>query len=315
MSFLNINSLLTTISTYPVNSSTGVGVPFVNSPSDQLQDVDRFTRGQAWKNRAVSPGVTGEKGPGNVYSRSDVAPAVRPLQRDDGNRVSPEDSPAQQVSEETSSEESPLAEKTEEAVTLTKPTGEPLSQSEQALLETLRKADLAVRAHERAHLTAAGGLAKGGASFKMQKGPDGKSYAVGGEVQIDMSQAATPEMTMQKMRIVRRAALAPVDPSPQDQKVAAQATINIAEASQELNLEKMGSSGEAGKAQKGQTVDGQDRSSAGTIYQKYGQNLAFGVGEQNSAPGSVKQHTIASYGEVAPVSRSHSAESTLSIIA
>ncbi len=112
--------------------------------------------------------------------------------------------------------------------------GEPLSSSEMEVLAQLKSIDTAVHTHEMAHLAAAGGYAKGGASYSYKRGPDGRNYAVGGEVMIDTSPAATPEATMTKMQIVRRAALAPADPSSQDQRVAAQATMQIAEAAQEL---------------------------------------------------------------------------------
>ena len=44
-------------------------------------------------------------------------------------------------------------------------------------------------------------------------------YITGGEVRIDTSPAKDPEATIQKMQQVQRAAFAPADPSPQDQKV------------------------------------------------------------------------------------------------
>ena len=115
-----------------------------------------------------------------------------------------------------------------------KPTGETLSKAEMAVLRELQKADQAVKAHEMAHLAAAGGYAKGGATYSYQRGPDGQNYAVGGEVQVDTSKEATPEATIQKMQIIRQAALAPADPSSQDQQVAAQATLQISESSKEL---------------------------------------------------------------------------------
>ncbi|RMD64917.1 MAG: hypothetical protein D6824_03380, partial [Planctomycetota bacterium] len=71
-----------------------------------------------------------------------------------------------------------------------------LSDEEQQQLEELRARDAEVRAHEAAHLSAAGGLAKGGPSFETQVGPDGKAYAVGGEVSVDTSPGATPEETI-----------------------------------------------------------------------------------------------------------------------
>ncbi len=115
--------------------------------------------------------------------------------------------------------------------------GEPLSTEELAQVSKLEKRDMEVRAHEQAHLSAAGGLAGSGMSFSFQKGPDGKSYAIGGEVQIDTSQGSTPRETISKMARVRAAALAPADPSPQDRKVAAAAANQMSQARAELQLE------------------------------------------------------------------------------
>jgi hypothetical protein len=94
---------------------------------------------------------------------------------------------------------------------------------EQAEIRELKARDQEVRQHEQAHLSAAGGLAVSAASFTYQKGPDGVNYAVGGEVSIDTSAGKTPEETLQRARTIRAAALAPADPSGQDQAVAAQA--------------------------------------------------------------------------------------------
>ena len=66
-------------------------------------------------------------------------------------------------------------------------------------------------------------------------GPDGQRYAVGGEVPIDLSAVpGNPQATLQKALTIRRAALAPSDPSEADQAVAAQATTLAAQAQQEL---------------------------------------------------------------------------------
>jgi hypothetical protein len=59
----------------------------------------------------------------------------------------------------------------------------------------LRKVDMEVRAHEAAHL-AAGGPYAGTAHFSYVKGPDGKYYAVAGEVPIDVSPEDTPQKTV-----------------------------------------------------------------------------------------------------------------------
>ncbi len=109
-----------------------------------------------------------------------------------------------------------------------------LSKEEMAALTKLQARDKEVRAHEQAHLAAAGGYATSGASFTFQKGPDGNSYAVGGEVGIDMSKESDPSATIQKMRAVKRAALAPANPSSTDRQIAAQATAKETQARQEL---------------------------------------------------------------------------------
>ncbi len=94
---------------------------------------------------------------------------------------------------------------------------------EQRLIDELKKTDRAVRAHEQAHLAAAGGLAVSGATFGYQRGPDGQRYAVSGEVSIDVSPGRTPQETIAKADKIRAAALAPADPSGQDRAVASQA--------------------------------------------------------------------------------------------
>jgi len=105
-------------------------------------------------------------------------------------------------------------------------TGDTLELSPEAkrMLESLKARDKEVRAHEAAHLAAAGGIAKGGAQFTMQRGPDGNNYAVGGEVSVDTSHVPNdPQATIAKARQIASAALAPADPSPQDRAVAAKA--------------------------------------------------------------------------------------------
>ena len=98
-----------------------------------------------------------------------------------------------------------------------------LSEEEQQQVDKLKARDREVRAHEQAHIAAAGGASVSGPSFSYQQGPDGQRYAVGGHVNIDVSPGRTPEDTLRKARAVERAALAPADPSGQDQAVAAQA--------------------------------------------------------------------------------------------
>lgn len=91
------------------------------------------------------------------------------------------------------------------------------------VLGSLRSRDAAVRAHEAAHVAAGGRYVTGAASYAYQRGPDGREYAVGGEVSIDTSIPGDPEEAVRKMRTVRAAALAPADPSAADLAVAAAA--------------------------------------------------------------------------------------------
>lgn len=79
-----------------------------------------------------------------------------------------------------------------------------------------------VKAHEQAHKSAGGQFA-GPVNYQYTIGPDGKRYIVGGEVSISIQEGKTPDETIRNMEIVKRAALAPADPSPQDRAVAAQA--------------------------------------------------------------------------------------------
>lgn len=112
-----------------------------------------------------------------------------------------------------------------------------LTQQELSQLQKLKRRDSEVRTHEQAHLSAAGQYARGSASFTFQKGPDGNSYAVGGEVPIDLSTEQTPAATISKMQAVKRAALAPASPSATDRQIASQAAAKESQARQELARE------------------------------------------------------------------------------
>jgi len=110
-----------------------------------------------------------------------------------------------------------------------------LTPEEEQEVRELKKRDAEVRRHELAHKAAAGRHAVGGAQYQYVIGPDGRRYAVSGEVKIDTSEVPNdPEATIRKARTIRRAALAPMDPSPQDRRLAAEASRMEARARQEL---------------------------------------------------------------------------------
>lgn len=106
-------------------------------------------------------------------------------------------------------------------------------QAEQEL-ESLKKRDQEVRTHEQAHANV-GGQYAGSPQYEFERGSDGKNYAVEGEVKIDVSAVSgDPQATIEKMEQVKRAALAPAEPSSADRKVANEATQTAQEARAEL---------------------------------------------------------------------------------
>jgi hypothetical protein len=121
-----------------------------------------------------------------------------------------------------------------------------LTEDERRILNQLKARDAEVRAHEAAHLAAAGPHAKGAPTFEYETGPDGRQYATGGEVSIDSSPVpGDPEATVRKAQTIKRAALAPREPSGQDRQVAAQAAQLEAQARQQIQAEKAEESKEA----------------------------------------------------------------------
>jgi hypothetical protein len=109
-----------------------------------------------------------------------------------------------------------------------------LSPEEQQQVNRLKAIDRKVHAHEQAHMAAGSGIT-GGASFQYVRGPDGRQYAVAGEVSINVSAGQSPESTIERARQIQAAALAPVDPSPQDRAVAAAAAQMMSQARAELS--------------------------------------------------------------------------------
>lgn len=109
-----------------------------------------------------------------------------------------------------------------------------LDEQELQELRELAARDREVRTHEQAHARV-GGKYAGAPVYAYERGPDGASYAVSGEVPIDVAPIpGDPEATIQKMRQVHRAALAPAEPSGQDRAVAAMAARQLLEAQAEL---------------------------------------------------------------------------------
>lgn len=112
------------------------------------------------------------------------------------------------------------------------------AKADERVISELQNRDQEVRTHELAHASV-GGSTTGSPSYTFEVGPDGKKYAVGGEVSVDLSAVAgDPQATITKMQKVHAAALAPANPSSQDIKVAGTAARKILAAQTELATQK-----------------------------------------------------------------------------
>ena len=68
-----------------------------------------------------------------------------------------------------------------------------MTEQEQTEVEKLKVRDREVCTHEQAHVAAGGQYVRGGIKYDFQREPDGRNYAVGSHVNIDVSEAETPE--------------------------------------------------------------------------------------------------------------------------
>lgn len=115
--------------------------------------------------------------------------------------------------------------------------GKELTTEQQEELQQLQRRDQEVRVHEQQHASV-GGQHTGSPSYDYKTGPDGKQYVVEGSVSVDLSPIAdNPNATIEKMRQVKAAALAPAEPSAADKNAAARADAHIAQATATLRQE------------------------------------------------------------------------------
>jgi hypothetical protein len=177
---------------------------------------------------AVTPYTPLGRAPVSEENVEQKASSFKPLEEGaeaarNQNRRSPEDQP-----NETQEQERTRADAQAKAAE-----AQQLKERQQEVTE-LAKRDREVRAHERAH-AAAGGQFAGAPTYETTRGPDGVSYAVAGEVNIDTSKVAgDPQATLAKALQVHAAATAPAEPSAQDRQVAAEASRMAADARAEL---------------------------------------------------------------------------------
>lgn len=92
------------------------------------------------------------------------------------------------------------------------------------VLEKFKRADAQIRSHEQVHATI--GQTTAPISYNYQQGPDGKMYAVGGNVRFDTSIPDDPKAAAFKLDQLSRAANGPADPSRADTMIANQSNLN-----------------------------------------------------------------------------------------
>lgn len=135
-----------------------------------------------------------------------------------------------------------------------------LTEADRRQVEQLKQRDREVKEHERAHAAAGGGIA-GQPNYKYATGPDGNQYAVAGEVRIDTSPVrGNPEATIRKLEQVKRAALAPREPSGQDRRVAANAEAGITAARREATAQRREEAQENGEGRAAGETEAANRS-------------------------------------------------------
>ncbi|MDD2942916.1 MAG: putative metalloprotease CJM1_0395 family protein [bacterium] len=123
------------------------------------------------------------------------------------------------------------------------PSTEVKSDTEKEEVRKLKARDSEVKQHEQTHAASLGPYKSGGPKYTYETGPDGKRYATGGSVPVDLSPEKDPEQTMRKMQTIKRAAMAPAEPSAGDKQVAAQANQIESQARAQAAEEKQNESG------------------------------------------------------------------------
>lgn len=140
--------------------------------------------------------------------------------------------------------------------------GQELTEEEQQKVKEMKERDEEVRVHENAHKSA-GGQYAAAPTYTYETGPDGKRYITDGEVSIDIGEEKDPQATIEKMQVVKRAAMAPAEPSGQDRKVYQEANQKEAAARQELAEDKKEEAKEKQEKAK-ESLNGQSDKSADT---------------------------------------------------
>ena len=211
---LNLSGMINS-STSPDTRSQGSDIGTIFSPSATVSEVGKSS----------SVGETAQRSPIFSDENSPESPANAAFVEPD-NQAEKQQAYSPFEQRETSKPQNDQQQKVEEL-------------AEQAQLEQLSKRDAEVRAHEQAHANVGGNFARS-PSLTYEQGSDGKRYAVDGEVSIDISAVPNdPLATLNKMKQVYAAAMAPVNPSMADIRVASEALRKMNEAKSQLAAERV----------------------------------------------------------------------------
>lgn len=145
---------------------------------------------------------------------------------------------------------------------------EEIVKQEQEISRELAERDREVRAHEQTHASIGGQYASA-PSYTYERGPDGRMYAVAGEVKIDTSPIPNdPQATLEKAEIIQRAALSVAEPSSADRAAAADARAMAVEARAEMLQQEKEVSAERANADEQDEEESEDKPTAGERLQE-----------------------------------------------
>ena len=230
-----------------------IPIPTVANPATEAlrrenHQREVITQPAAVLQSAAEKGVASEreraKSPAQQNEQVDFSEIQKKAERQ--NSTINDEQSSDQQSQEENTETSQQGEATKKSADKSEQLDDPEIQRE---IKELKQRDREVRTHEQAHASV-GGATTGAPTFTYEIGPDGKKYAVEGEVSVDVSVVSNdPRATIRKMQNVYKAALAPVNPSAQDRKVANSAARAIVEAQSELLNEASGVESEKDQTQ------------------------------------------------------------------
>ena len=182
-----------------------------------VENGQKVSAPQVREPETVTKGV-GERA--DSYSISDQAQS---LNKEEANTIALEAEEQVQAVELEQEQAKAYADEQVQADTITPMLGEMTLADANELKRAQTRADKVV-AHESAHALVGGTLMLGGATYQYEVGPDGETYETSGQSRIDMSPVpGNPQATIAKMQQVKRAAMAPLNPSGADRVVASQA--------------------------------------------------------------------------------------------